>query len=281
MSPSSSICPLYRLDDKSWPVPIGSGVLLAVGPAHFLLTCAHVLDHLDDPTTGRTSLLSVLNGDLQPFAGTGSVSRMPATGGRERDRVDVTFLRLDDATAAGFRAQFAFWPVEAVALGVEASHDTHYTFMGYPLRDAEPRGKGMLRPQIQKITARSYAEADYHRVGVMPYSHVGIVMDGAPMRDETGNVHQDRPLAPILNGLSGGGVFKGVRRRELGQDVPVELVGLCMELPPEHPQSFLAVRITAALEGIRRRFPELSPFIPETPDVRVVQREPVALSSTL
>lgn len=262
-------------------MPIGSGVLLAVGPAHFLLTCAHVLDHLDDPTTGRTSLLSVLNGDLQPFAGTGCVSRMPATGGRERDRLDVTFLRLDDATAAGFRAQFAFWPVEAVAIGVEASHDTHYSFMGYPLRDAEPRGKGMLRPQIQKITARSYAEADYQRVGVMPFSHVGIVMDGAPMRDEKGNVHPDRPLAPMLNGLSGGGVFKGVRRRELGQDVPVELVGLCMELPPEHPQSFLAVRITAALEGIRRRFPELSPFIPETPDVRVVHREPYAVSSAL
>jgi hypothetical protein len=45
-----------------------------------------------------------------------------------------------------------------------------------------------------------------------------------------------------------------------------------MELPREYPASFLGVRVTAVLEGIRAKFPDLSASIPNDPDVEIVSQ---------
>ena len=266
-----AICPLFILDDRGWPVPIGTGVLLAIVDARLVLTSAHVVDLI--PPAEVLTAYSFVWGKLAALRGDGSFTKLPASGNREEDRADLAFFRLLPEIADGLTQQLAFWPVEHVAVGLDAVRDTHYTFSGYPHRDSGPRGKDVIRADPLPLTAGAYADADYERVGVNSRTHIGIRLEGGPLLNENGQLHSKHPnLYSICNGMSGGAVWKGYKRMLDGEAVTPKLVGLCMELPPQYPESFLGVRMTPVLEGIRARFPDLTVHIPHDPDLEVVSR---------
>ncbi len=270
VNPLRSLCPLYIIDQRGWPEPIGSGILLAIGDERFVLTCAHVTDLI--PAKDPLTVHSFINGKLNPLRGEGCVTKSPESG-RENDRADVAFFRLLPDIANGLAHQLVFWPIEQVALGKAATEDVHYTFSGYPHRDSRPRGRSILRADPLPLTAASYLPEDYERVGVSPFRHLGIKLDGGQLRHASGEPWTSTPQFPtMLNGLSGGAVWKNFFRFMQGDPVTPLLIGLCMELPPQYPESFLGVRISLALEGIRMRFPHLSHLIPHDPDLSFYSR---------
>jgi hypothetical protein len=264
-----SLCPLFTTDNAGWPESIGTGILLAIGEANFVVTTAHVFDLINGDVS---NLCSFVRGELGQLRGSGSITPLPASGDRTHDRADTAFLRLLPDVAEGLAEQLNFWPITEVALGLEDAHDTHYTFSGYPNRDSGSRGRGLVRSNPLPITAGAYTDSDYKLVGLDQRTHVGIKLEGAPLKNESDIVRENPDFSRILNGLSGGAVWKNWYRRGIGEPVTPKLVGLCMELPPEYPKSFLGVRIALALEGIRTRFPELSAHIPFDPDFITVSK---------
>src|SRR6266511_981419 len=93
---TKSICPLWEATDRDRPKLAGTGTLLDFGKARFLVTAAHVIDH------DAASVIQpyFFDGSKLTELPTGFVhTPMPASGTREDDRIDISFLRLDNATA--------------------------------------------------------------------------------------------------------------------------------------------------------------------------------------
>jgi len=76
--PLRALCPLYILDQRGWPLPIGTGVLLAIADARFVLTCAHVADLI--PPGEALIVHTFINGSLTPLQGEGAITRLSEQG---------------------------------------------------------------------------------------------------------------------------------------------------------------------------------------------------------
>lgn len=260
MSLLHAICPLWSFDDRDWPDYLGSSTLLKLGDASFLVTCAHVIDNAQ----GRDIFFGGLDG-LTPLGGEGRITRLQEGQQRATDRSDTCFLRLTDETVTAMGDRYHFITTNDLALGLHATRTTNFTFAGYPRTQARPRGRAPLRPERQLVTAGVVSDDDLIALGFSGRTHVGIRLGGGRL------IQNGQPTSlPDLNGMSGGTVLMHLLESERDSAVRPRLVGLCMEIPPTRSDVFVGVRITAALEGIRDRFPELSRHIPHDPDVDII-----------
>jgi hypothetical protein len=248
------ICAIYRADQNGEPEQFGSGVFLAVGSRHFMLTAAHVLDDnahstLYIPST-KTLKLVELKGD--------SFCSKAVDGDRERDRTDIGVVLLSPDLVDHIGPD-AFATVPMVDVDDIGTAGGSYIAMGYPWRKNAKlnRAKRTVKGRPLSYTANILPPEKLKSLGVHQGSHLLLEFDKRHSRDETGR----DVTAPDPEGMSGGALW----RFDVFGDEPLtsRLVGIVIEWRDELG-GILTVRLPVILAGIAHEYPDLAYLVPAT-----------------
>jgi len=251
------ICPLWEATDRDRPKLAGTGTLLDFGTARFLITAAHVIDH------DNTSVIQpyFFDGSKLAELPTGFVhTPMPASGSREDDRIDISFLRLDDTTANLLAQTFFFLPFSCIDAKDKISPSRHYMFSGYPTsrsRLSSPRDHKM-KATAHSFTSHTLSTHAIQESGFDPEMHIVVDFKRNEMMNEDGKI----VTAPDPDGISGGAVWYGdgvLSKWPTGESLHLVGIGIAN---PTRPSALVGTRIHFVLEGIRAKYPDLSEFLP-------------------
>jgi hypothetical protein len=175
----------------------GTGVLVAIGDSHLLLTASHVVKPYVGDSTGL--LIPVEDNEGVSLAG-------ELNWATDDDRYDIAALRCQPELARRLRsAGFTFLTLADVADVVPPGpRDGGYAIIGFPAEGAEPVAGGGARPVCHYIGCTAYLEST-ELLGKF-HSDVHIALDfGHEMRDaESGEV--GRTVHP--RGMSGCSVWR-------------------------------------------------------------------------
>ncbi len=236
--------PVYRTGEHGTPESEGTGVLFALGGIRFLLTAAHVLEHLHDGglTAQAGGVLAYIGGDVTYLY---DASRRSS----DEDLVDIRIVRL-----AG--QDWMATPLDRFLQWDELDHEPPspqrhaFALLGYPW-SKQPRG-----PQGTEMEAYAYRvlgleceSATYEQLGANPQVSLLIGFDKGHTWGPEGQL-----TAPDLYGASGCGLWRfGRRIREAVRPPRLSAIGVRWERQGR-VKHVRGTRITPILAAIAQRY---------------------------
>jgi hypothetical protein len=190
---------LYALAPDGTPSHVGSGVLLKMRGATFLLTAAHVIDEVAE----SANLGIAGNGQIVRAEGEARFTTLPNGARREDDRIDAAVLRLTDTCVTHLACPTL--SDDELAIGAELAEGDPLLLAGFPAApsmssvDLEAR---FVSRKLLKIVARRSSDSRYAALRTDPATNVVVTFDYK--RAITNNA---RVTSPALDGMSGGGVW--------------------------------------------------------------------------
>ncbi len=214
------VCPIYRIAEKGRRFLVGSGTLVAVDGESFLLTATHVLHELQD--------------DHLIIAGTSEYIRFaaPRTQFEYAKKisvdVDVAAVHLPTEVVSKLSSFYEFSTTDE--LGSLQPYDklSLYALVGYPHTKNRPKPLSLKSVTVKPyyFVLREHVDiADLPPYGKSDKVHFAFA---APMEMAMG-VDQERRQFPVLNGVSGGGIWKIVVDKDTGNLAKPLLVGIGIE----------------------------------------------------
>ena len=178
---------------------LGSGVVVDTGQARYVLTASHLINRL-----GGARLMIGVGNEMHEVRGRRwCVTTAGVMSGSDRDRADVTVIRVDGALAAEYPPE-AVTPLAAVEIDPAPDIRNPVLLLGYPC------SKNTRAFRDQAFEATSYAvianeidPAEYKALVTDRYSHLALSLDRKDVWQPEGG-----RTAPSLNGLSGSGVWR-------------------------------------------------------------------------
>lgn len=248
MDQLDSVCPIFldgpglRLSQE------GSGVLIEFRDSTFLLTAAHVIDHLEQ---GKHLLIPNSDNEIRPIEGCYSYLHASV---RQQDLLDYGYFRLDKDFACSLSEQFYF--VREQEFGIKSSYSISdvFSFAGYPFRKANVAGD-FAKTEFYAYGAIHVDSEQYDRLGCRRDANIVAGFD----RNKSFSPDANRIELPVLpHGISGGGVFLWP------QAIPMDrrLVGIAHQWEKEG--YFIATRLEIFLEAILRNNPSLRGYGPSS-----------------
>jgi len=216
----NAVIPIYKMAGNN-PTPIGSGVILKKGNHTYVLTAAHVLDECGPGevafTPGEKSIIW-LNGGYHKSPLLHQVTLTPIT--RKDDTVDVGIIRLDDEAASELRVEkhcIQMDDIKPIRL-----HLPMFLHVGYPAKYFHKDSKqktcehGLLTTGGIPITDQKRQELGYEPFNLVSrYNH----------KYNYSTIHGSGCTAPMLHGMSGGGIFEWIPNEETEKLEPT-LIGI-------------------------------------------------------
>lgn len=238
--------PVYRTNEHGLPVSEGTGVLFALGEIRFLLTAAHVLDHLQEGglTAQAGGVLAHIGGDVTYLYG------VPERLGGE-DVVDVRIVRLagSDWLSAPLNG-FLCWD----ELDHEPASPQRHAFalLGYPWSKQPDGPKGTtMEAYAYRVLGLECPVSVYKALGANPELSLLI---GFEKRHTWGP--QGEVTAPDLYGASGCGLWRfGRRIREAARQPRLSAIGVRWERQ-SNVKHVRGTRIRPILAAIAERYPD-------------------------
>lgn len=246
------IIPLFKKVSPGVIEFVGSGFLLQISDHHFLVSAAHVFDHLKDGVfllaEGREQ--DALSNPVQATA-------LPASGKRADDVIDIGFIQLtsDEVNALGrenFLARHHIAPRDA-----QAGAGT-YLILGYP----EKQQKRDHRDHRYLISQTYYwapeaKDASYHRTKLERGTHILINYDPNRVVGPKGVGG-----SPSFYGMSGSATWRLRATDDYRPDNLPKLVGILLGRTPDFGKELMITRISLVLEAVRAAYPALDQNIP-------------------
>ena len=258
--PRAAICPIFR-DVISRLEQFGSGVLLRIGAAHFMLTAAHVFDEMENHS------LSIPSKDgFDGLSGVWAGTRIPKAGKRQNDRYDVCYIRLDPSVVESLHDDLLFLDAEDCDPFDTTAKNDCYTMIGYPARKSETRDTTVSTFLIS-LSGDGVDDGRYELLNRERKSHILVQhrRNKALSYSTTKRTQSPHPV-----GMSGGGVFawdKSLPR--LSALKQPRLVGIITEYHASQ-NVFVSTRLGLHLWAIHRNNPDL-PISPAPIDEGVSQ----------
>lgn len=240
----------------------GSSILLQVGERFFFISAAHVFAAPADGgvlhVVGDSRNLRLRLNDV--VGGTDASSPNPGEG-----TIDVAFLEVTAAEVERLGGAAAL-QMNEVDVDESLRPKGAYLAIGYPgSKTSIDQRKGIVRVKPFAFhTGRAEPEI-YRTFGHSPNTHLVLKYD----RDSVTWHDEVERKGPLPHGMSGGGVWC-VRNTAPASPGPADakLVAIMIQYHAKD-QVIVATRIALLLEGIRVRFPELSPLIPRTAAIKL------------
>ena len=230
------------------PELIGSGVLVRIVDCTFLLTAAHVTDAQSEGTLlipGREGFI--------PANGYFSAMRMPASGRRSDDKLDVAYFLLDRECVSDLHRHCTVLTRRNVLLEPEPPLYTDYTFAGYPWRRSRAR-EGAVETDFTTLTGGEAKETEYEAVGLTRSRHIAIRVN----RKQAFSQRLGRVVTPPLpQGMSGGGVYAWSQTALKEWPVRLPLAGIATEFIPDR-SLLVATRLHVFVRCIFHNEPDLA-----------------------
>ena len=235
------VSPLYRVPEGGLPEQGATGTWVAIGSERFLITAAHAVDK------GFTWIPTATG--LRRLTSPGVSTTSPASG-RDDDRCDLAIYHLANVDQSSKHPSYDFVDVSMIDVNLSYREGNFFEFTGYPFRlGTFDIKKGKADPIYFSVIAEVVSEKKIEQLGLSIHRHIvvaylkkNLLKDGKPINP------------PLSHGISGGAVWKVERGSERRA-----LVGIGIENPKG---CLVGIRISAALEYIRSRFPHLAPLIP-------------------
>lgn len=248
--------PIYTANSASEPELIGTGVLIAVGQKHFLVTAAHVLD-----LTGKSTyyIPTEITGDLVVLEGE-SVHSVPE---RTVDLVDIAVVLLSPALVGKLGREIYLSPSD-VDLDDVGDPTRVYIAMGYPWRKnvAINRATRRLRASLSAYAANVLPPQILETAGLDQKSHLLVKYRKRHSRTQIGM----DVTAPDPHGMSGGPLW---RFDPYGPSLQtIQLVGILIEWRRSEG-GLLAVRMPLVFAAASRLCPDIEESLPSTRSVSI------------
>lgn len=193
------VVPIFT-DENGAPVSVGTGFLLDTEFGHALVTAAHVLDGFYD---GRTYYFYSAPALKREIAGEALFSKLPASGNRLEDLVDVAIVLLvgePESLPPYATVGKMSLPLSRVAAQEAPRQGKRYAFLGFPASKADVnRVKKDVSSSSYAYLARSAQLDEYKQIGVEETFHIVLPLHKRCVFTLKG----DRFNFPALQGMSG------------------------------------------------------------------------------
>ena len=245
--------PLYQVDEKSRPVLVGSGVLVALAEIRFLLTAGHVFDL---NATGQ--LIVGVSPELFTIAGRPSRWRSIGAVKPSDDKIDIAAIRVEGGPWDALPMdRFLNWQSIDTAIPIAARQS--YALIGFP--------HSVNRKAIHGERIKSAA-----------FRFAGLECEPAAYTDEEVDANQNvmlgfeknamwgvegRRNAPDLYGASGCGLWR-FGRRIRGSFRPPKLSAIATEWHPKGKhRHILGTRITFIIGALADKYEDVRRYVNE------------------
>jgi hypothetical protein len=227
---------------------IASGVLVRIVDRTFLLTAAHVTDRQSEGT-----LLIPGQRGFMPANGYFSAMRLPASGRRSDDKLDVAYFLLDSDCVNDLHPHCTVLERPDVSLEADPPLLTYYTFAGYPWRKGRV-GEGIVATDFRTFTGGEADKSEYKVLGLTRSRHIAIRFN----RKRTFSQRLGRVItSPLPHGMSGGGVYVWNQEALKKWPVRLPLAGIATEFIPDR-SLLVATRLRVYVRCIFHQEPDLA-----------------------
>jgi hypothetical protein len=205
------VIPIFT-DEDGAPVSVGTGLLLDTQFGHALVTAAHVLDGF---YAGRSYYFYAAQDLKRAIAGKALFSKVPPSGNRDDDLVDVVVVLLagDADELPPFNAVGKIsLPLERVETQAAPRQDKRYAFLGFPSSKSKVNRveRGVRSASFAYVASSAPPEA-YAQVGLDETFHIVLPFDKRNVITLDG----EKFNFPALQGMSGSPLWE-LRRAEDG-----------------------------------------------------------------
>lgn len=192
------IVPIFT-DEDGAPVSVGTGFLLDTEFGHALVTAAHVLDGFYD---GRTYYFYAAPALKREIAGEALFSKLPASGNRLQDLIDVAIVLLvgEPESLPPYAVGKMSLPLSRVAVQETPRQGKRYAFLGFPASKADVnRVKRDVSSSSYAYLARSAQPDEYKQIGLEETFHIVLPLH----KRSVFTLEGDKFNFPALQGMSG------------------------------------------------------------------------------
>lgn len=218
---SRYIVPIFT-DEKSKPMSTGTGFLLNTGFGHALVSAAHVLDGFRE---GRSYYFYATPKSKRAIAGTALFSKLPLTGRRDDDIIDVVVVLLE-----GDPDELPPFPevgrdslqLDLLAPQAVPRASKRYAFLGFP------GSKGKVNPVARDVKSVAYSYLSsiappevYAQLGLEETFHIVLPFDDRKIV----SLDAKRINFPSVKGMSGSPLWELRSAKDGGRRV----VGVMIE----------------------------------------------------
>lgn len=221
--------------------PHGSGVFLVVNEIHFLLTASHVVTDWSDENQlyiriGKNNYVSL-------------VGELRETDLDKDDKVDLAYIKIDDAVVNELIKPYIFLPVSKIRLHEKLLDGMNYCIMGYPEKSVanidekiEPIAQAYyVNPSSQKVY-------DYYKFPTEAFYM--FVMEGKGENVKTG---EKTKTGTHFYGISGCGVWLMIIDAS-GEKLSIDyrLIGIMTEFRNDKYFTLIGVKLRLLMDGIMK-----------------------------
>ena len=212
----------------------------------FILTVAHVADEIDN----SEHIFVPADEGFISVAGAFTRHRLPASGKRSDDLIDIAVCKLFTSTANQLHPSISFLEESDCDFkgGIPLTHPV--TFAGYPWRKSKTQpGSGRVESEFATFTGSHVDSSNYPHLGYSSRNHITVRFRRKKsflMRTQRIN------MAMLPHGISGGGVFSwNTEAAAAGEPASIKLCGICMSYHAED-NIMVATRLSRYVEVIYR-----------------------------
>lgn len=248
-----SICPIFLERNEDVVEQVGSGVLVTISGAIFLLTAAHVVDW-----SGQGALCIPSNAGIVPIEGSVVSLETPKRVTRSKDIIDLAYYKFSKSLAASLHQ--SLHPLERSNLWLTDNtlDDDVYTFSGFPVSKSRSK-EGTVSTELFSYSGHAAIDEKYENLGYD--KDTNIVINYRLKKSVSPDGVKLNPPHP--RGISGGGIFRwpkdvGHRPQELRRS----LVGIAHTYLKQQ-NCLIGTRLDLYYQLIAQNNPHLFPAAPE------------------
>lgn len=250
--PKTAICPIF-FDGDSGLEHFGSGVLVEIGNAHFLLSAAHVTERRH-----KHALFAPSKDGFTNIFGRFLETALPKSGSRHDDTIDVGCVRLDPKVVGNLHSDFQFLDATDCDLHDVTAPGDMYTVIGWPARKSKRDGAS-LYTEMFSLSGDGVMDFRFERLNRSPLTHL-LVQHRFKRSTNFSNMLRTQPPHP--EGMSGCGIFAWPKDlRDMKSLAQPKLVSILTEYHQEH-NVFVGTRLSVHLNIIHRSDSSL-PIVPQ------------------
>ena len=249
----NSICPIFLERNENVVEQVGSGVLVTISEAIFLLTAAHVVDWSE-----QGALCIPSNAGIVPIEGSVASLETPKGVTRSKDKIDLAYYKLSKSLAASLHQSLYLLERSDLWLTDNTLDDDVYTFSGFPVSKSRSKEE-TVSTELFSYSGHAAIDEKYENLGYD--KDTNIVINYRLRKSVSPDGVKINPPHP--RGISGGGIFrwsKDVARRP--QELRRSLVGIAHTYL-KSKNCLIGTRLDLYYQLIAQNNPDLFPKAPE------------------
>lgn len=225
------------------PQAHGTGVLIKVNNAYFIITAAHVIENFEEKLYVRFEQNRITRIEFEL-----SINKINIH--RKDDKTDIAILKLFDSTAQTLSGFYNFMDESELGINHQLEDSPLYLGFGYPTSQTNIHYKTKkITTEPTFFTTKPVELSIYNKLECTLDKNIIVHFNKNKF---VNTLTQQLGTAPDLYGMSGGGLwYIPMQTLNPNQSLKKELVGILTEWPIKDRQFVISTRIDVITEMLR------------------------------